>query len=1658
MKTKFFVIVLAMALIFGLSSSAYAQVDTIGTKISGWIDGSADHPGFQGTAGDSASHVFALSIDINAAGVDSVDTVYVIFPEGFVISGADTLTDGTFVRDPDIDSLSIYTNVNNVANSIAITRRQAAVGVDSDSLWGNTIDFRFALSGIRNDTSLWAASNDTVARFYVDTVLVVFDTTFTNGSGENAARHIVRVPMYLQSAEPDSFYFSSVTVTAAGAKDTVGQDIGDFTIHLKDRYANMVMDTVTQVSLTTANANSPYAVRPGNGQLYDIGADAVKDTVVAPLLGRSGATFTAYGYTKARGIRVKGSWGYAYGFKGATPDRSASSAKPVISMDEHTVTLLPGEPGNITITPTIVTLLPVTSSQQFEIRISDKYGNPCPEDSVAFIRDFQEGSYLDASQVELTTARNYGLGFDATGYVKFYYRSGADIGIDTLNVTIYDIPAGCTGKEYGYIIAGLTRKISLEVVAGAVNIITITPTSPDLTVGASDNSDRYVNKTAPLSSGNSIGAVVASDTVVFVARLQDIFGNQKNVIASPGNIDSIYFFVSSEDLASGSKSKYRSIDGSSYWISGGVINDPINSAFTVAKFSLATKPKLARDSVIAYFVKSSSDSINSGTGGSAVLFTTVGGAPDKLVSWYLPNALPTDTIEVAAGGAVLTPTIQIQATLQDKNLNWADTLNTDKVKFAISSNPDALGNAGFVYGVRTTTLDTFGQTGKIRIDKGSNLGDTTSVLVNFIADSAKGTATISLSYGAKVLGTKSIFKQPDRGYAEIIATISTENPPVTDISTTVDVIESGFYSGATREIFVQFKDKFGNIIEPDKVADDNIPKYPVGIHSFDLQDTLQFTSMREITLHFDSLGAFQDDTSFGGVGSTPDLMKNDRYVKVSYKALPAIFGEDTLIVRFLGSDASSDPNDSIRIVISLPEELHHFAMAVLTAIVAESDTAGKTDTPQAAGAYHTIRLRPSDTNGNPIYDYTYKSIKFELIPAAGEVLGVDTNKAAPNVTDKLPVINWSPNVITLVDSFNGTAWSYSPIHDTIMVGDEINIMVTSTKTLNNAKIALTVQDTSGSTVYDTLGRTWAGVTPKLLKWIPTSSDTIEISTVGVLAEQTQFKLKIEPKDIFKNVVTDTTFVVNVTASASGVSGIENPILVTGSTDITVSVDKPGDISFLAASARTKKGADVDIRGFTGDLTVGAATITAPTALDAADFPGDAGGYVQLEFPASANHPGMSGDTDDNLPIDYYQVYRNSASSLASALNWAYIPATPIPSSKDDTIRAVVSTNGDVGSAYYWVAAVKGDIIPVVSTPSNLTKVAADLGENVVAAINVEAGACEAKEDLAVLTKDGRLISAASPANKARPINNTVSMAADLDGSNEIDILDIAIITEIYDYPSEYDAVIDLNSDGTIDILDIAVITEVYGQVASKGAPVKIVNNGVNISSSIKLASTMSDFGDNFTMTIAAEQVKELAGYQFAVSYNPNDYELALVNEGDFLSSNEGTSLFIYNDKTEGRVIVAGILFDISDKIAVEGSGIFATLIFNWIGDEVSELTVDNIKLMDTNQRLNVLEQQILEKPIALPTEFNLAQNYPNPFNPVTTIKYALPKSVDVEITIYNILGQKVKTVLNEPQKAGFKNVKWDGTNDYGLKVGSGVYIYRLRAGDFVDQMKMVFLK
>jgi len=95
------------------------------------------------------------------------------------------------------------------------------------------------------------------------------------------------------------------------------------------------------------------------------------------------------------------------------------------------------------------------------------------------------------------------------------------------------------------------------------------------------------------------------------------------------------------------------------------------------------------------------------------------------------------------------------------------------------------------------------------------------------------------------------------------------------------------------------------------------------------------------------------------------------------------------------------------------------------------------------------------------------------------------------------------------------------------------------------------------------------------------------------------------------------------------------------------------------------------------------------------------------------------------------------------------------------------------------------------------------------------------------------------------------------------------------------------------------------------------------------------------------------------------------------------------------------------------------------------------------------------RPITRPKDFSLSQNYPNPFNPFTKISYSCPRDCEVRLNIYNVLGQRVRVLVNERKRAGYYYAIWDGRDEKGRQVGSGIYFSRMEAGDFKSTKKMV---
>ena len=95
---------------------------------------------------------------------------------------------------------------------------------------------------------------------------------------------------------------------------------------------------------------------------------------------------------------------------------------------------------------------------------------------------------------------------------------------------------------------------------------------------------------------------------------------------------------------------------------------------------------------------------------------------------------------------------------------------------------------------------------------------------------------------------------------------------------------------------------------------------------------------------------------------------------------------------------------------------------------------------------------------------------------------------------------------------------------------------------------------------------------------------------------------------------------------------------------------------------------------------------------------------------------------------------------------------------------------------------------------------------------------------------------------------------------------------------------------------------------------------------------------------------------------------------------------------------------------------------------------------------------------ASPAAFQLLPNYPNPFNPETTLRYQLPEAMQVRVKVYNALGQAVRTLVDGLQPAGAQQVVWDGRDGEGQEAASGVYLYRLEAGDRVQTRQMLLAR
>ncbi|MXZ11211.1 MAG: T9SS type A sorting domain-containing protein [Gemmatimonadetes bacterium] len=284
-----------------------------------------------------------------------------------------------------------------------------------------------------------------------------------------------------------------------------------------------------------------------------------------------------------------------------------------------------------------------------------------------------------------------------------------------------------------------------------------------------------------------------------------------------------------------------------------------------------------------------------------------------------------------------------------------------------------------------------------------------------------------------------------------------------------------------------------------------------------------------------------------------------------------------------------------------------------------------------------------------------------------------------------------------------------------------------------------------------------------------------------------------------------------------------------------------------------------------------------------------------------------------------------------------------------------------------------------------------------------------------------------------------------------------------DGDANYNAQADVDDDGDVDVADFVEFITSFGRTAVGPATKPLVlAPGINENAefSLSLGSERVVAGELVAVDVSLANVAALMGYGFALNYETDKFEFVSVApaDEDLLKSTGGETLF-HHIVSDGQITVANGLYN---GTAVSGGGDVVRFVFRVLREfednarfEVADgLVFDPSQLQNPAVVAGVLELQ------STPREFALHQNFPNPFNPDTTIKYDLAESADVTLQIYNVLGQVVRTlVASEAQNAGRYQIRWNGMDDRGVPVSSGIYFYQISAdGKFSDVRKLMLLK
>lgn len=732
------------------------------------------------------------------------------------------------------------------------------------------------------------------------------------------------------------------------------------------------------------------------------------------------------------------------------------------------------------------------------------------------------------------------------------------------------------------------------------------------------------------------------------------------------------------------------------------------------------------------------------------------------------------------------------------------------------------------------------------------------------------------------------------------------------------------------------------------------------------------------------------------------------------------------------------------------------------------------DTETTVNTWITLTLKPYDSGDNQIFSYNTQGLSFDFTGASD--------------SSQLSWVGFGA-CTTLTEDANGDAY----LPDTTIPGGSFQLKL---KTTLAEGAYITISDTNAASSFTTQNTA-------VLTWTPAGLDSFAVvAQSGDIYTGTPFTVTVSPQDVYDNTITATSYWIDFSANELGVTLPNGTQRITGATGYQVTADNPSTTLKITVT----KHDNPSYFGVSEDITVLAATLASPTIDSLYDIANDQGTRVRMRFTGSADELGG--------------IYKIQRKIVAKSTNWDDV--LDLKAGSDDGVyNAIVPTLEDsvwswfrvlyarvIGdNTYYAISAVDSvmstdDIAPTAAQFVRGMDTPGDVGGSITVTWNLSSsdgivrpaqgifpevygvsqywiyrdevkvgavgkGATEYTDetvenypttyDYTVYAYDGTNLSQVSNTEGAYAADNT--QIADFTSEGYVDVSDLSLLAEhwhIHDTVLDWDDLYDLIADGYIDVSDLSVMADHWHE----GTPGQLVP-GPNAEAEVTIQIAAGSSSDQLVVEISATKVNDLSGYEFTLTYDADQLTFLSAEGGDLLSSLGGETPVLLSISNSGELKLANVIAGATEETAPEGDGVIARINFRMEGKD-ADLRLDDICFMDVNGVKDGIPSPTGVDPFhigdLIPRVYSLNQNYPNPFNPTTQIMYGLPKDSQVELKVFNIMGQEVTTLVNGWQKAGYRSVVWDGRDNSGHPVASGVYFYRLKAGGFNSIKKMVLLK